>query len=40
MRAKYGKLASKPAADKLKPSTSLMNLGAAVIKKYRPHRLP
>lgn len=39
-RAKYGKLANMPACAKLKPSTSLMNLGAAVIKKYNPHRLP
>lgn len=40
MRAKYGKLAKIPACAKLKPSTSFMNFGAAVIKKFKPHMLP
>lgn len=39
-RAKYGKLASMPALDKLKPSTSFMNFGAPVSRKYSPHILP
>lgn len=39
-RARYGKLANTPACAMLKPKTSLMNFGAAVNKKYKPHRLP
>lgn len=39
-RARYGRLAKMPAWARLKPSTSLMNFGAAVIKKYNPHRFP
>lgn len=38
--AKYGKLAKIPACAKLKPSTSLINIGAADIKKNKPHKLP
>lgn len=39
-RAMCGKLDRKPAEERLKPSTSLKNLGVAVIRKKRPHMLP
>lgn len=39
-RAKWGNEERKPAEAKLKPNTSLKNLGVAVIKKNRPHILP
>lgn len=39
-RATCGKLDRKPAEERLKPSTSLRNLGVAVIRKNRPHMLP
>lgn len=39
-RAKCGRDDRKPADDKLKPNTSLKNLGVAVIKKNKPHMLP
>lgn len=39
-RARYGNDAKTPACAKLKPRTSLMNFGAAVIRKYKPHKFP
>lgn len=39
-RAKYGRLAKMPALAKLNLSTSFMNLGAPVSRKYSPQRLP
>lgn len=39
-RATCGRLDRKPADERLKPRTSLKNLGVAVIRKNRPHMLP
>lgn len=39
-RNRYGRLDKNPASVSLKPRASLMNFGAAVIRKKSPHVLP